>query len=66
MKKRGCRAFFDDESCDAAIARFGVEVGEDDEDFGFVAVGDPELAPVDDVMIVALSGACGERESVGA
>src|SRR5205085_7595328 len=58
--------FFDDKGRDAAIACFWVNVGEDDEDFRFVAVCNPELAPVENVMIALFDSARGERESIRA
>ena len=46
----------DDERGDAAVAGLGVGVGEHDEDLGLVAVRDPELAPVEDVVAAVAGG----------
>ena len=54
----------DEERRDAAIARLRVRVREDDEDVGFVAVGDPELAPREDEFGAAIDRARRQRERV--
>ena len=59
-------AALDEKRRDAAIARLGVDRRKDDEEVGFVAVGDPELAPGEDVGVAVLPGARREREGVAA
>ena len=57
--------FGQEEGRDAFVAGRGVEVGEDDEEAGFEAVGDPHLAAVDDVGAVGLLvGAGFQRKGV--
>ena len=58
------RPTLDDERRDAAIAGLGIHRGEDDEEVGFVAVGDPELAPRDRESVTAFGGPSGQRERV--
>ncbi len=57
---------FDDEAGDAAIPGFRFCVCEHEEDAGFVAVCDPELAAVQDVVAALLGGASGQREGIRA
>ena len=48
---------FDDKSGDAAIAGFGICIREQHENFGFLAVGDPEFAAVHQEVIAVIDGA---------
>ena len=50
-------AALDEKRGDAAVAGLGIDVGEDDEQAGFVAVGDPQLASGEHPVAVALGGA---------
>ena len=59
-------AALDEERRDAAVAGLGIDGREDDEEVGLVAVGDPELAAVEDEAVAALGGARGQRERVAA
>ena len=45
----------DEKRGDAAVAGLRIERGEDDEDVGFVGVGDPQLASGDDVVVAVLA-----------
>ena len=60
------RPALDEERRDAAVAGLGIDRGEDDEDVGFVGVGDPELAPVQDESVAALGRPRRQRERVAA
>src|SRR5262249_13473308 len=55
---------FDQERRDAAIALFRSDVCENDEQAGLGAVGDPELAAVENEMVTALFGSGRQREGV--
>ena len=48
------RVALDQERRDALVAGAGIDVGEDDEEVGLVAVGDPELAAVEDVVVAVV------------
>ena len=56
----------DEERGDAVVAGLGIDGGEDDEESGFVAVGDPQLAAVEDVVAAFGVGAGRQRERVAA
>ena len=66
----------DDEGGDPAVARLRIQIREDDEDVGFVAVGDPELAAIQHEPtvarlprrsgVIAQAGFRREREGVAA
>jgi hypothetical protein len=59
-------AALDDERGDAAIPGLRVDVREHEEDVGFVAVGDPQLAAVDDIPVPGFGRARLERKGVAA
>ena len=59
-------AAFDEKRGDAAIAGVGLAIGEDDEEVGFVAVGNPELAPGDAIAVIHLGGASLQRKRIAA
>src|SRR5689334_19345008 len=58
------KTFFDDESSDTAVACLRIRICKENEDVSFDSVGDPELAAVQDVMIVFFDGARLHRESI--
>ena len=58
--------FFGHEGGDSFVAFAGVEIGEDDEEGGFGAVGDPHFRPVDLISVFGLFGARAQGECVGA
>jgi hypothetical protein len=58
-------AFLDDEGRDAAITGFGICVSEQHEDFGFLAVRNPEFAAVDNKMIAGIDRARLHGEGIG-
>src|SRR6185503_1668964 len=57
---------FDDERGDAAITGVRVDRREDDEKFGFIPVGNPELAAGDREAVTALSGPRRQCECIAA
>ena len=58
--------FLDHEGGDAFVSGRGIDGGEEDEDAGFLAVGDPELAAVENVVAALEFRAGLQRECVGA
>lgn len=54
-----------DEARDTLVSLAGVDVGEDEEEVGFVRVGDPHLGPVDHPFGAVLLGAGLQGEGVG-
>src|SRR5204862_3672881 len=63
--REALETFLDDEGRDAAVARLGVGVGEDDEQPCLVAVRDPELLARQLVVVAAVYGARTHGEGVG-
>jgi hypothetical protein len=63
---KALEAALDDEGGDALVAGGGVGIGKDDVDPGLGAVGDPQLASVEDPVVAVTLRARGEREGVGA
>ena len=57
-------AAFDQERRYSSITRLGIDVRKDDEEVGLVAVGDPELTAVHDVVAAARGTACCQREGI--
>src|SRR5262245_38143559 len=57
---------FDNERGDTPVAFARIGVGEDDEEAGLIAVRDPQLAAVDQIMIAFVFGPGLHRERVGA
>src|SRR2546430_2295504 len=64
--REAVEVLFDNESGDAFVAFARIERGEENENASFQPVRDPELAPVEQVMIAALGGARLQSESIGA
>ena len=60
------KLFFDEEGGDALVSSGRIERGEQNEQTGFFAVGDPELAAVQNIFVTLERGAGLESESVGA
>ena len=58
--------FFDNERGDALVSRRGIDRGEENEESGFFAVGDPELAAIENVVAAFEFGFGLQSESVGA
>src|SRR5262249_21578814 len=56
----------DQEGRDAAIAFLRSDGGEDDEQIGFVGVGDPELAPGETPLVAVTRRPRGQRERIAA
>ena len=59
-------AALDEKRRDAAIAGLGIDVGEDDEEVGFVGVRDPELAAGQQPVVAVPDGSRRQRERVAA
>ena len=56
----------DQECRDAFVSGFGIYVGEEEIEAGFVGVGDPEFAAGDAVVVAGVDGAGRQGEGVGA
>ena len=60
------KVFFDHECRDALVSRRRIDVREEDEHAGFLGVGDPQLAAVQDVVIALQFGPRLQRKRVRA
>ena len=60
------KAALDEEGGDPPVTGFRVDAGKDDEQVGFVRVGDPELPAGQDEMVTRFHGAGRQREGVAA